>query len=161
MQQKTKSGNNEERITEIITRIESLELETRRLKHEVELLVIDQIQTESEFEHRTTVSAPTIESARRRPRLSSIQVLPSSVPEINRTSNSRHSEGSRTRYHHGNRIIEIDDIVIITNDYRNKKGTIGRVTNVTDKRVTLIDQDNEFHTRALHNVQVYENPWRL
>ena len=51
MQQKTKSGNNEERITEIITRIESLELETRRLKHEVELLVIDQIQTESEFEH--------------------------------------------------------------------------------------------------------------
>ena len=159
MQQKTKSGNNEERITEIITRIESLELETRRLKHEVELLVIDQIQTESEFEHRTTV--PTIESTRRRPRLSSIQVLPSSVPVITRTSDNRHTEGPRPRYHHGNRIIELDDIVIITNDYRNKKGTIGRVTNVTDKRVTLLDQDNEFHTSALHNVQVYENPWRL
>ena len=157
MQQKTKLGNNEERITNIITRIESLELETRRLKHEVELLVSDQILAESEVKHQTTV--PTIVSTRKRHRLPAIQVLPGSVPITTRISDNRSNKGPRC--YHGNRIIEQNDIVIITNNYRNKKGTIGRVTNVTDKRVTLLDQDNIFHTRALHNVQVYENPWRL
>jgi hypothetical protein len=45
------------------------------------------------------------------------------------------------------------ELVIITNGYRKKKGTEGKVTYITKTQVTLQDESGRFHTRKFTNVK--------
>ena len=47
---------------------------------------------------------------------------------------------------------KLGDILQITNSYKGKKGTVGRVIHITKTRCTIVDSHGVSHTRAKSNL---------
>lgn len=139
----TQSSFNERRITFILGRLRSLDAESQRLHQELSDVIRNGDQARHDADH-TTVSHDMTNSQR------------SARPLSNRMGRITCGVHRPPSYVRGRRVIEVGELVIITNDFKGQRGTVGRVTHISDKRVTLIDNNRRIYTRSLDNVQLYE-----